>query len=72
MPEVRLKIMLDYFSLVGTQRSGKRRVLATAQPNKSLDVRQKQLLFKILSFQPKVACGWFLPTSTQSLGCFVV
>ncbi len=44
MLEVRLKIMLDYFSLVGTQRSGKRRVLATAQPNNSMDVRAKQRL----------------------------
>ncbi len=46
MPEVRLKIMLDYFPLVGTQGSGKRRVLILAQPNKSLDARRGSDAFK--------------------------
>ena len=32
-----------------------------------MDVRQKQLLFKILPRLLGVACGWFLPTSSQSL-----
>jgi len=38
-----------------------------ATSNKSLDVRAKQLLFKKLLCFPNVACGWFRPTSTQSL-----
>ncbi len=41
-----------------------------AAPNKSLDVRAKQLLFKILRGFPDVARGWFRPTSIQSLDSF--
>ncbi len=35
-----------------------------AAPNKSLDVRQKQLLFKTVLLKLLLACSWFLPTST--------
>jgi hypothetical protein len=41
------------------------------QANKSLDVRQKQLLFMNLPLFPHVARYRFLPTSTQSFACFL-
>ena len=43
------------------------RPLITAKSNKSLDVRAKQLLFKILRGFFQLARGWFRPTSIRSL-----